>query len=94
MSLRTALILIGVSGAMLGVSAGGGAQTAPKMRTSGWVENQLLDINTATRAELAALPGMGEVYAKRIIDGRPYTSMNPLVTCGIMEIVITILLHK
>jgi len=43
-----------------------------------------LDINTATYAQLIALPGMGDVYVKRIIDGRPYTVKNQLVTRGVL----------
>jgi len=44
----------------------------------------LLDINTATSADLKALPGMGEAYAQRVIAGRPYTAKNQLTTRGIL----------
>ena len=43
-----------------------------------------LDINTATLAQLEAIPGLGEVYSKRIIAGRPYTSKRQLSTRGIL----------
>jgi competence protein ComEA len=43
-----------------------------------------LDINTATPDQLKAFNGIGEAYAKRIIDGRPYTAKNQLVTRGIL----------
>jgi competence protein ComEA len=43
-----------------------------------------LDINTATPDQLKALPGIGDAYTKRIIDGRPYTAKNQLLTRGIL----------
>ncbi|WP_263367595.1 ComEA family DNA-binding protein [Edaphobacter bradus] len=43
-----------------------------------------LDINTATPDQLKAFKGIGDVYAKRIIDGRPYTAKNQLVSRGIL----------
>jgi competence protein ComEA len=43
-----------------------------------------IDINTATADQLKAFPGIGDAYAKRIIDGRPFTAKNQLLTRGIL----------
>ena len=39
-----------------------------------------IDINSATAAQLDALPGIGPVRAKKIVEGRPYADLNDLVT--------------
>jgi competence protein ComEA len=37
-----------------------------------------INVNTASQAELEALPGIGPVIARRIIEGRPYRSVDDL----------------
>jgi DNA uptake protein ComE-like DNA-binding protein len=42
--------------------------------------SQKIDINSATKDELGALPGIGSAYSQKIIDGRPYNSKRDLLT--------------
>ena len=60
------------------------SSTAKATTTTAATTTDKLDINTATADELKAFPGIGDAYAKRIIDGRPYTAKNQLLTRGIL----------
>jgi DNA uptake protein ComE-like DNA-binding protein len=45
---------------------------------------ELLDINSATAAQLGSLPGIGDAYSKKIVDGRPYAGKDDLVSKNIV----------
>jgi competence protein ComEA len=44
----------------------------------------LLDINSASKKDLDALPGIGAAYSAAIIKGRPYKGKDELVQKGII----------
>ena len=39
---------------------------------------KLIDINSASLDELKGLPGIGDTYAQKIVDGRPYKAKDEL----------------
>ncbi len=57
-----------------------GSAAAPAASSSQTPKSQLVDINSATKEQLDALPGIGAAYSQKIIDGRPYNSKRDLLT--------------
>src|SRR5260370_33051439 len=58
-----------------------GQATATKSPTpSKTPKSKLVDINSSSKEELSALPGIVDAYSKKIIDGRQYTKKTYLHT--------------
>lgn len=83
MSIKHFLGGLALAASFLFAPAVGHAQKAEKPAATAKakpVKAAPVDLNTATQAELEALPGVGVAYAKKIIDGRPYAKKDQLVS--------------
>jgi competence protein ComEA len=58
---------------------------APKPATSKTAAAKLVDINTASAADLEALPTIGKAKSAKIIAGRPWKGKDDLVAKGILS---------
>jgi competence protein ComEA len=54
--------------------------TTQKKATPAKSEDDLIDLNSATKEQLMTLPGIGDAYADKIIAGRPYRMKAELKT--------------
>ena len=51
-------------------------------------EQAVVDLNSASLADLQTLPGITSDYARKIVAGRPYRSMDDVIRAGIPRAII------
>ena len=61
------------------------AQTAAKTTSSKAAKSTLIDINTASKSDLASISGIDDATAQKIIDARPYTRKRELLTKKVLS---------
>ena len=76
-----ALGMLGASDALAQSKSTSPAKTAPAAtKDDAKKAHEPIDINSATADELKTIPGIGDAYAKKIVDGRPYKRKDDLKT--------------
>jgi len=84
------VLLVGLCfacGPLFGQTKNAEKKTAPATKSENKKQEkktELIDINSASKKDLMTLPGIGDAYSQKIIDGRPYRAKNELTQKNII----------
>lgn len=84
LTFMTAVLLLGGSLPAVAQQPQGASKTPAKTAAPA-AKVKLVDINSASRAELETLPGIGKAEAERIIAARPYPSKAKLAADKVLS---------
>ena len=73
------MLLLASLGMAMGDKKAPAEQSSNQSSAATMKSGDLVDINSATKDQLAALPGIGDAYSQKIIAGRPYAKKTDLV---------------
>ncbi len=74
------MLTVGLLGAPAAFAQAGKDKPAKTEAKAADKKAELIDINTASAEELQTLKGIGDAYAKKIIENRPYKGKDELVS--------------
>jgi DNA uptake protein ComE-like DNA-binding protein len=78
------LAVLLLAGLVMAQSGSSGKSGSSKSSMASSQSSNLVDINSATKEQLSALPGIGDKYSDKIIAGRPYANKSQLVSKKIL----------